>query len=227
MKQTGTNNLDRGFSKKWIYDWLVSCPAILMLGHYSILHREGIVLFPVLNYRVNILSMKGKIRVVSNIPDQLLPCRISEICMKIVKGLINSSDFVTSAMIKTMFYGGFNIFINNDNEAVPVVLDLINTSAYRFFLDTKPVKIMGSPSTKLSSWILFGTALRTGNTELFKDACIELKGTLLKEQCIINTPMGKLLVIPKSSNRINEVNQENYIEIVPDNNPIRHVIKVD
>ncbi|ADI31506.1 hypothetical protein [Staphylothermus hellenicus] len=211
----------------WIYEQLLSCPAIMVLGHINIAHCEGIVLFPILNYRVNILSSMDEKRIINNIPKQLLPSKIEKICMNIAEGKIYSSDFLTDAIIKTMFYGGFNIFINRSSKAVPVVLDLINTSMYKFFLETNNVMIKGSPPTRLESWVVFATALRTGDIELFREACIDLKGEIAGEKCMINTPHGRLVVIPKDRFNRNELDKRKYIEIVPDNSPIRHVVKID
>lgn len=212
---------------KWIYQQLFSCPAIIVLGYFHTVHHEGVVLFPILNYRVNILLGRNEKRIINNIPKQLLSSRIERICMNIAEGNIYSSDFLTNAIIKTMFYGGFNVFINRNSEAVPVVLDLINTSTYKFFLETNNVVIAGFPSTRLESWVIFATALRTGDIELFKEACIDLRGEITAEKCSINTPYGRLLVIPKDYFKKIERVRKNYIEIVPDNNPIRHVVKIN
>jgi hypothetical protein len=213
---------------EWKYESLLSCPSILILGYFETNSINGVVMFPVLNYRFNILKTGNEERLLNNIPEQLMPEKISSLCLDIMCGKIDHERFLDKAFIKTMFYGGYNIFLDIDGDALPLVIDFIDIDNYLFLLRRGSVSIKGFPKTSLDNWVLLGVALRTSNKKLFGKACTSIGGRLYEDSgiCELNTPHGLLSIILKN-NREYLWDREKFLRIIPDNNPLRHIINYD
>ncbi len=201
---------------KWKYIWLYSCPAVLRLGRFT--HREyrGIVLLPLLYPRINILGEKEKKPVIYNdIPMYMGRDIVEKICLDLVNG-VEPSDPVEKAYYMAMHYGGLNTVLLSSNTT-PLTIELINTDKYRFYY--RRVENNKGVEASLGEWVLLGSSLRTGDTELLLDVCSDL-GRVDSGKCLLDIVGGELLITTI------EIKNEGYERIVPDNNPLRHVINM-
>jgi len=204
--------------ERWLYNWLYSCPYVLTLGSFRIGDLKGYVLMPVLNYRVNLLGEDEKIRIIANIPDTFGGEVFRQICLDISRGLLDNLEPFKQAIALSMFHGGYNLVIIYKNRAYPLTIDLINTDKYRFYIKPGSSRDVGKHG--LETWMLLGLALRTGEADLLAKACVEL-GSWMEEKCLLPSINGDVVI------SIHKLVDRNYIELIPDNNPLRHVVRID
>jgi len=205
---------------EWVFDWLLSCPAILVLGRFRLGDYSGYALLPLVYPRVNILGKGGDIRVLNTIPEYMGGSLFRKLCTNLVQGVIDTEDFLENALLKTMYYGGYNLVMDRNGEAIPVTIELVNTSEYRFYF--KPGGKGLSETNTIDPWILLGIGLRTGYMDYVVEACRQF-GAVFNHTCFIKTMYGVLAITDRESR---EPSPE-YMRISPDNNPARHVINYD
>ncbi|OYT38144.1 MAG: hypothetical protein B6U89_06300 [Desulfurococcales archaeon ex4484_58] len=206
--------------ESWRYDWLISCPLILVLGWFKLGRYRGAVFLPLTNFRLNIFG-KGRsiVRVVSNISyNTLFSSIIHKVCREVSMGQISNSDFLTDAFMKTMYYGGYNLFIDVHGEAIPLTIEYIDTENYWFYLKLDGERCEMN-ETNIEPWLLLGAGLRTGRKELVYQACSSL-GAVSSGKCVLTGEYGELVITSR------EYMDKPYIRVVPDNNSLRHVVKV-
>ncbi|MEM0356126.1 MAG: hypothetical protein QXT88_03870 [Desulfurococcaceae archaeon] len=202
-------------TRNWIYDWMISCPAILVLGETRYRNYKGLVTLTLLYPRAIVMSREGSIRVINTIPEYLHRVIIEEICLDMLEN--ERKDMVGEAFRKTMFYGGYNVFLMNNNGYLHnVVFELVNTSKIFLYIRRIIGKLVVS---SLEHWILFGVGLRTGDFQLVIESCSEI-GRVEDDKCYIESMNYELLVT-----NVN-VAVEGFTRIIPDNNPARHVVKL-
>ena len=203
---------------EWSYDWLYSCPAVLVLGYYRLYDFKGVVTLPLMYPRAIVLGRDGEVREYNRIPPYMFGDKIREICRGIACGEKIVDDFLEKALLTTVYYGGYNLILDYKGEAIPVSLELVDTTRYFFYYrrleNAKPV------TRDIKTWITFGVGLRTGNVDLLFKACHDI-GSIDNGKCFIETHNGLLLITTK------QVEDKEYTRIVPDNNPLRHVINYD
>ncbi|MEM4528005.1 MAG: hypothetical protein QXS23_02265 [Desulfurococcaceae archaeon] len=206
----------------WDYSELHSCPLVIVIDAFKTHGFEMYVTLPLLNYRLNVLRKNNDYRIVHNRPLKEWLSDIEEACMNIVFGNIDSNDFQKLLYINTMFYGGLNIHMRYGEGIIPVSIDYIDKSRFNFYLKPheKIEKIPRiSPGELLSNWLLLQIGLREGIKDIVFKACKSL--SVIQEECVIETSHGLLKIA--SSNEI----LDNWLRVVPDNNPFRHVVLKD
>lgn len=208
-------------SKQWRYNWLFSCPGIIILSHIVYKSREGLVTLPVIYPRINILYNRIEgYRIIGQILSELNLDIVEELCFDISRGKMSSDDFISTAFINTMYYGGYNVFLEINSEAVLVVSEPVNTSSLRFYY-----RILEEPvnnvSHVLEPWIILGVGLRTGKINIVLDACSEV-GIVKNDYCFIKNGGIEILILEKNKKPPNN----SYKHFIPDNNGLRHVVKI-
>lgn|GEM_PF-848052 len=210
----------------WNYRELFSCPFTLILGSYEYLDLHGYVVMPVLNYRLNLLvSRSGEIRVLSNIPQASWRDSTFKLCSAIATNKL--SDLYTVDLVRaySMFYSGICSFLIYENIILPVTIDFVNAEKYYFYL--KPYTDINTPVLntsrgKLEDWIIFQTALRSGEFDLLIRACKNLTpSSVSTEECNIRSDFGVLKITKR------KIERSSYLRIIPDNTPLRHVVVLE
>ncbi len=216
MERSGTKHL-----VGWAYDYLLSCPGVLVLGYPSIHGLEGIVTLTVLYPRLNILVRGDEKRVLGSVPDYLNGRRVKAICMDIIDGHEPTYDFFMDVVRRAMYLGGYNVFVNNKGSAVVVQSEVVDTSRLAFYARLSDVGILGFKTTSLDEWVLLGTGLREGDYGLVEEACRTI-GLVDGSGCRIR--VGNLEVLITSRNE--DLGKE-YFRLLVDNNGLRNVVRVD
>jgi len=203
----------------WTYDWLYSCPSIVVLGRFKVGKYEGVSILNLLYPRVVVLGRGSSITVYSNIPSYFYGEVVRDICINLSRGVFPSRDFIENAITKAMYYGGLSLFVKKGGEAVPLLFELIDTSRYSFYFKpaATPSSLHESP---VEYWLLLGLGLRTGIVEYIVEPCLKLGG-YSDGVCRINVGVGELVIASKKG-----FEEPGYMRVVPDNNPLRHVVKV-
>ena len=207
--------------KQWRYDWLFSCPGIITLSHIIYRNRKGIVTLPVIYPRINILyNNTEEYRIIGPTLPELNLHIVKELCFDISRGKMPSDNFISNAFVNTMYYGGYNVFLEIDGEAVPVVSELVNTSSLRFYYRTieEPVNYI---SNVLDPWIILGVGLRSGRIDIVLDACSEV-GVVKDDYCFLKNGNIEILILEKNV----KPPTNSYKYFVPDNNGLRHVVRI-
>lgn len=203
-------------SKNWPYRWMISCPTVLKLGVFDKNHFRGIATLALTLPRVVVLGKDGTTRLINRVPEFLNRTLIEKICLNIATGG-SVKGFVEEAFYRTMFYGGFNIYLTDGSGSLNVVtFELVNTDKLYFYVkETEGFETEGS----IENWVLFGLGLRTGVYEYIREACRELGG-VVKDGCGIFSDRFIFIVSDKP------LLNQSYLRVHPDNNPLRHVIKL-
>ena len=216
MEQSGTKHL-----AGWAYDYLLSCPGVLVLGYPSIHGLEGIVTFTVLYPRLNILVRGDEKRVLGSVPDYLNGRRVKTICMDILEGREPTYDFFMDAVRRAMYLGGYNVFVNNKGSAVVVQSEVVDTSRLALYARLSDVGVLGFKTTSLGEWVLLGTGLREGDYGLVEEAC---KAIGLVDEAVCRIRIGNLEVLITYKGK--DVGEQ-YFRLPVDNNGLRNVVRVD
>ncbi|MEM1826155.1 MAG: hypothetical protein QXX35_05315 [Desulfurococcaceae archaeon] len=205
--------------KKWRYSSLISCPSIVILGEFKYRDTYGYVLLPLVYPRVNIGVRNGKLEVISRIPNSFLGEIVEKVCKNILCSQnYVSTDFLENVVYKTMFYGGYIVYLKTGNEAIPLTIELINTDKYKFYY--RHVDGNKQTNASLEDWIVFGSSLRTGFEETMFSICRDI-GSVEENKCFLKTLMGELIITTKIINTVE------FHRVVPDNSPMRYVIKYE
>lgn len=194
---------------------MLSCPAVLVLGEVRYKEYKGLSTLTLLYPRVSVLSKNGYVRVINTIPEYMDGRLIEDLCLDMLKS--EREKPMWEAVRRTMFYGGYNVFLFTSNgSVVNVLLELIDTSRIHFYL-----KEAGGGVTvaDLDHWIALGVGLRTGNYDLIIESCKEI-GRLTNDGCVITSDKFELLITNA------EKGIAGFRKILPDNNPVRHVVKL-
>lgn len=203
----------------WKYREMFSCPLALILGRFNYGVHQGAVILNVLNYRSTVLLTDDRgYRLVSNIPPSLDHGETGSLCIRIAKREINYLSLHEKMLYRSYLYGGIGAFLLRRGEVIPISIDLVNPTSFSIFLD--PRRDFSSANTaSLEHWLMFQVALREGDHSLLKETCRAL-GELLGDGCAINSDKGLLYI------RSPGTSAENLLRILPDNAPLRHVIKL-
>ncbi|MET1160860.1 MAG: hypothetical protein ABWW65_07860 [Thermoprotei archaeon] len=204
-------------TRDWSYDWLYSCPSILVLGSFKLLDYRGVAILNLLYPRVIILGKNNYTRIISRVPNYFYGEIVKEVCISISKGVVPRGDFLREAIANSMFYGGLN-FVINRGRAEPLFFELVNTSMYKLYF--KPGNGQLRETEGIDPWIMLGYGLRTGYSEFVEKAC-RVIGISNENACRISVEFGELVITWGNTRDLSE-----YIRIFPDNNPLRHVVKV-
>lgn len=204
----------------WHYRELISCPVVLAIGKFSYGDITGFVMLPILNFRVSILiSSDGKQRVVSNAPNREWFSRSYRVCNAIMSGSIDSLDSLEKVEASSMMYGGIGIYSLVEGNVACVSLDYVNTRSLNFYL--APVDYISTDyctEAGLDNWVMLQLAFRTGISRILGRVCTNMFGSY-KGGCTIRSSHGLLYITEHKSPP-----SEDYIRVVPDNNPLRHVL---
>jgi len=201
---------------KWLYDWLISCPAVLTLDEIKTYDYKVYVTLPLLYPRVILVGLNGEIREHGAIPEDMGGELVRGVCYKIAKGdVINSVE--EKIVYYTMLYGGLNLLLSIEGEIIPLTIELIDTTRFNLYInDTKTI----NKPMSVESWIILGAILRGGLTDRLREVC-RLIGVFEDNVCRVSILNGELLITLK-----NNVLTK-YRRIHPDNNPFRHVVNYD
>ena len=203
---------------KWRYEWLYSCPAVLVLGAFKLHGYKGLVTLPLVYPRAIILGVKDNTLTYNDIPQYMFGDKILDICRNLSKGVLKLEGFLEKALFTTMYYGGYNLLLEHNSDIIPLSIELVNTDKFLFYY--RHVKENQVVEREVSSWILLGTGLRTGYKELVLKAC-KVLGFEANGTCFLKIHEGELVIITKP------FKNKDYVRVVPDNNPLRHVINYD
>jgi len=206
-------------SGTWVYDWLLSCPAVVFAGRFKARGFEGVVLLSLLYPRLVLLGDSGRVVKLGGVPSWFLGGVVESTCYSIACGCTEPGSFLEKGVYTAMFYGGYNVVLNHGGEAVPLTLEVVNTDRVRLY---HRVEESATPvEASLNEWVLLGAGLRLGDTSLIEAACREV-GEFRDSKCYLTVFMGELVVASKS-----DTAPQGYVRVVPDNNPARHVINYD
>ncbi|MEM4718076.1 MAG: hypothetical protein QXE81_04885 [Desulfurococcaceae archaeon] len=205
----------------WTYTELYSCPLTLIIGKFKHGDLRGYITLPVLNMRVNLLiDMNNNIRVVSNIHNKVWLEELLKICIAIYRDQVNALNVVERILAYTMFYGGLNIHGTYRDKEYLISMDYVNNKRFSFKLTlSKENKLDHISESTLESWLLLQFTLREGVIDLLTDICknyFEYRD----KNCILYTSHGKLEITHSPGGAKG-------IRIIPDNNPLRHVVSLN
>ncbi len=212
--------MERCSNMGWRYDYLLSCPAVLLLGFPRYKSFEAVATLTLLYPRVSILRRGDEEVVVGDIPSVLNGDRVTRICKSLSQGVFPSDGFLDKVIAYAMYMGGFNIFINHDGEPVIVTSEVVDDKNIYMYYSRKPVTAKGFKDTGLDEWVMFGVALRLGDYKLLLEQCRDL-GLVRDNTCFITS--GSIEVVLSSK----KLSNDDYNKLVVDNNGLRNVIKVN
>jgi len=204
----------------WAYSELHSCPIVATTGSFKWRSYNGWVALPLLNYRVTLLRRSDEWRVVSNASSLPGYEKSFKACRSITEGILYTGVIDVDLAINASFYGGIGSYINVDSAIRPVSIDLVDTRTFKFYLKPYENTIDKVSKGSLEDWILLQAGLREGWPRIVMEACEKI-GLVKGEHCIIITDIGDLLITRK------EVRVNDWVRVVPDNAPLRHVVNVD
>lgn len=192
---------------------------MLLLGSFKYGDIWGYTVLPILNYRASILvDMSGSVRVITNIPFKEWYENTLLLCSNLALRRERSLNPLDDAALKAMLYGGIGTFAVVDNEAHILMLDYIDNSKYWFYL--KPGKLKRNVENyELGDLVLLHFALREGIPRIVEQVCRKLGEVEKPFICIMKSSHGELYI---TSTPV-ELGEE-FLRIIPDNNPLRHVV---
>jgi len=154
-------------SYNWKYDWLISCPHVVLINACRWKQYNIYVGVPLLNSRTIIMRRKKDI-IRLNTPyvrvgytllhmehcdkSSLVPPS-SENLYKLMK-----SD---NPVVLTAYYGGYNVFIENKYPEI-IVSEIVADNIF-VYLYSEPLPMFKIIDTGLDDLIMLGVALRKGN----------------------------------------------------------------
>ncbi|MEM2078089.1 MAG: hypothetical protein QXY95_04710 [Thermosphaera sp.] len=205
------------WSGLWIYDELYSCPTPVLMGKTSVANNPGFIVLPLANYRVNFLRRGESWIAFHNIPLEMKPSEIFRVCSMIVRGGISDADPLDKVLAYSIIYGGLSLFLKYDNQILLLNMEPVNTDVFHFY-------IRSSRNTELKDagleyWSAFMLSIREGLTQLMHESCKAI-GRLEGNSCVISTSRGELFVSTEN------IMDETLLKVVPENTPLRHVVKI-
>ncbi len=158
------NNISYG----WRYDWLISCPHIVFMSTGQWHGHRLYVGIPLVNSRTNIFEIKGKIVVKKTLPvsgeHKIL---YENYCTDILNNSNGTTIFLESLsmsedpIIKTAYYGGYNVFIDGGEKEV-VISEIVADNIY-VYLDRELISSYKIISPELGDLIVLALSLRKGD----------------------------------------------------------------
>ncbi len=203
----------------WSYEYLLSCPGVLILGYPKYRGLEGVVTLTVLYPRINVLGRGGTYKVVGDVPEVFNGGRVRGICMDLARGVEGGYGFIDEVVRQSMYMGGLNIFLKHGGGAVLVSSEIVDDKRIHIYHTGRGIVVKGFRESRLEDWIILATGLRLGEYQLVYRACEGL-GRVEGQICKIDTPTTTLVLSP------GEIHGENHHRVVVDNNGLRNVIKV-
>jgi hypothetical protein len=201
----------------WIYEELYSCPKTILISKTFIGVHPGILAMSLGNYRANVLKKGSEWFLFHNIPLELDPDETVHACFQIAKGLSYEQKGLEKVITTSMLYGGLTLFVEVGGEPVLLNMEPVNTDVFKFYIDPRGVRTLKESGFDQLS--LFMLSLREGFEDLMRETCVEI-GRREGNTCVIPTSVGELIVSTK------EVVRKGLMRIIPDNAPLRHVVKV-
>lgn len=202
----------------WTYIELYSCPLTLILGMFKHGDLTGYITLPLLNLRLNLLIDKNKnIRIVSNIYNNKWVDELSKTCMAICKNQVEVLDTLEKILVHTMFYGGLNIHGIYKNREYLISMDYVNKKRFYFrLIPSGEIKADDVSKSTLDNWLLLQFSLREGINDLLAEICRN-NFEYIDRSCILHTSHGFMEITHSPGD-------DRALRIIPDNNPLRHVI---
>jgi hypothetical protein len=202
----------------WGYKELYSCPLVVILGSFNYNGLNGFITLPVVNMRLSVLISRDKeIRIVSNISRYSWFDQLKRVCLSICFNELRHLGFLEKVIATSMFYGGLGIYVVNRDTVSILSLDFVNKRKHYFYLLPSDFNT-SFDKARLEDWVILQFALREGDSNLLFSVC---NNALRKNgMCEIITSHGLLRISDK------EIREINWIRIIPDNAPLRHVISV-
>lgn len=205
----------------WKYNILYSCPYVIVLGRTRISDYECVSVLPILNYRFNILLGKNNYRIVHNIPSDFPYKDLLINACRFFTGESKCINDLCDVFLYTYYYGGYIIFIKINNKLHPLNIEVVNSERLAFYF--KPSDKTSIPEYSYDFLSLLGVALRLGDVDLVENLCKEPNCTYSSDSILLRTLNGELIITKKKHTK----HVEDYYFIVPDNNPVRNVVKVE
>ncbi len=152
----------------WRYDWLISCPHVVFMSAGQWHGHRLYVGIPLVNSRTNIFQIKGKtvIKTTPSVPSEhKIFCENH--CMEILNNSIGTILSLESLkmgedpVIKTAYYGGYNVFIDGAEKEV-VISEIVADNIY-VYLDRGPISSCRIISPELSDLVVLALSLRKGD----------------------------------------------------------------
>ncbi|QOR93834.1 hypothetical protein IMZ38_04055 [Thermosphaera chiliense] len=201
----------------WIYEELYSCPKTVLIGKAFVGKHPGLLTLSIGNYRANLLRKGSEWFLYHNIPVELNPDETVNACLQIAKGLLHEQKGLEKVIATSMFYGGLTFFIEQGTEHILLNMEPVNRDVFRFYINPKGEKTVKESGFEQLS--LFMLSMREGLKDLMLESCAEI-GRRSSGSCIIPTSVGELIVSTE------EITRKELMRVVPDNAPLRHVVKV-
>jgi|YelNatPaOPRAMG01_1025707.scaffolds.fasta_scaffold20463_5 hypothetical protein len=202
----------------WRYKELYSCPLVVILGSFNYNGLNGFVTLPVVNMRLNVLiSRDNEVRIVSNISRHNWYEQLKRVCLSICLNEPMNLSVLEKVIATSMFYGGLGIYVVNRDSVSILSLDFVNKRKHYFYVLPSDFNT-NFDKARLEDWVILQFALREGDSDLLLSVCNNAFRE--KGMCKIITSHGLLRISDR------EICEDNWIRIIPDNAPLRHVISV-
>jgi len=201
----------------WIYEELYSCPKTVLISKAFVGKHPGLLALSIGNYRANALRKGGDWFLYHNIPVELNPDETVYACLQIARGLLHEQKGLEKVIATSMFYGGLTFFIEQRTEHILLNMEPVNTDVFRFYINPKGEKTVKESDFEQLS--LFMLSMREGLEDLMLESCAEI-GRRRGSSCVIPTSVGELIVSTE------EIAEKDLLRAIPDNAPLRHVVKV-
>jgi len=151
----------------WRYNWLISCPHVVLINAEKWRHHDIYIGIPLLNSRTIIME-DGEKTTLLNTPYtpsgytflHMDHCVESFLTPPSTENLYNMMRASNPVML-TAYYGGYNVFIDSENPEIivsEIVADNIFVHLYK-----KPLSLFKMINTELDNLVILGVALRKGN----------------------------------------------------------------
>lgn len=192
-----------------------------MLGEFQHSGLRGYVAMPLSNLRLNILvSRRGDVRVVSNIPYKEWINHLLGVCYAVFTGNVDNLDLLERVEATLMFYGGLGVCGVLDSRVAPISIDFVNKQHFYFYMSSTGSLSRSYEKAQLGDWVLLQFALREGLNDLLRSVCRHVAKTS-DGSCVLKTSHGELIVSSE------ERHVKDHIRVFPDNAPLRHVVSIE
>ncbi len=213
---------------KKILEEVYSCPGIVVIGKFEYRGLKGYFGFPILRYRYIIIKHQDSVKEIINIPQILGKDYVVKVCRNIasIESNVVESDIEEFTRL-LMYLGGYVVTIK-DNALRPLSLFLMNTKMKYKLLKTRTEK-NDIPSYELGEALITGLMFQEGSLKY----CSYIEKAYGGENyCILPAWHGIYVAVYKDRLDLAKVSDiicgiDYAIDIKPENNPIRHVIKID